>query len=356
MSSEAEPLLAPQSRTSYSLLDNSGRQQDRNTHHVSLDVQSAQADDGRRALPTELFPPSASSSSSRQQPDTVHISPRRLPPPPPPPPRRIPPRPVSLTECCSGCTLTFARFIGSCRWLWLSSSLYFLCHIAVSLYTLLTYFTEHCTYDYHYLLLVYCLRSLLALRIVWWQTHEDEAAGGQAAEPGTFDRFLKNWMDMIALIYAGMWSLAPRDCLDTAPHQFTVCTAFVALSYTALAVRLLLYLALTHCPLPDTLFILLRSLQKNLNAGSAFTGQLTEATGPVRMSEVRGVRRVVWEGVGVGEGGGWDEEDAMCAICLAKYELGEDIRVLGCSHHMHSRCVDRWVMEKRRCPLCNQHV
>ena len=103
---------------------------------------------------------------------------------------------MSLSELCGGCVLSFARFIGSCRWLWLTSSLYFLCHIAVSLYTLLTYFAEHCMYDYHYLLLVYCLRSLLALRIVWWQTQEDEAGAQQAVEPGTFDRFLKNWSDI----------------------------------------------------------------------------------------------------------------------------------------------------------------
>ena len=161
---------------------------------------------------------------------------------------------------------------------------------------------------------------------------------------------------MIALIYAGMWALAPRDCLVTAPHQFVVCTAFVVLSYLALLLRLLLYLVLTHLSLPDTLFILLRSLQKNLNAGSAFTGPLTEGTHVVRMSEVSGVRRVTYQGRGVGEGGEWDEEDAMCAICLAKYAVGDDIRVLGCAHHMHSRCVDRWVMEKRRCPLCNAAV
>ena len=338
MSAETHPLLSPHSFHNYSQLDHSDRQA-----HVSLDVHSEAA--GSAARPASSSP----RASLRNQPVARPGAEARLPP-------GTVRRPVSLSEYCCGCVLSFARFIGSSRWLWLSSSLYFLAHLSVSLYTLLAYFPEHCTYDYHYLLLVYCLRSLLALRIVWWQTAAEEAGGQQAAEPGTFDRFLKNWMDMIALIYAAMWALAPRDCLDTAPHQFAVCTAFVCLSYAALACRLALYLSLTRLSLPDTAFILLRSLQKNLNAGSAFTGPLTESAHVVRMSEVSGVRRVVYEGLGVGEAGQWAEEDCVCCVCLQAYVEGEDIRVLSCAHHSHSKCIDRWLQEKRRCPLCNQHI
>jgi len=181
MSAETHPLLSPHPVHNYS-----------QQHDVSLDVRGeAVPNNSRRALPPELSVAASSFSSQppsspRSQPATPHLSPRR-------PPFRAAYRPVSLPELCSRCVLSFARFIGSSRWLWLTSSLYFLCHIAVSLYTLLTYFAEHCTYDYHYLLLVYCLRSLLALRIVWWQTQEEEVGAQQAVEPGTFDRFLKNW-------------------------------------------------------------------------------------------------------------------------------------------------------------------
>ena len=196
MSAETHPLLSLHTSYQYSEQDSDVRELGGIPQTgVRLDVRSDAANNSRRALPPDLLNPSSSSSLGlapssssphSQSAAALHGSPRRF-------PVRAAARPVPLSDLCSGCVLSFARFIGSSRWLWLTSSLYFLCHIAVSLYTLLTYFTEHCKYDYHYLLLVYCLRSLLALRIVWWQTQEGEAGVQQAAEPGTFDRFLKNW-------------------------------------------------------------------------------------------------------------------------------------------------------------------
>ena len=226
--------------------------------------------------------------------------------------------------------------------------LYLIGHFSVCLYTLSAYWAEQCIYDYHYLFLCWLLRDVLALRILYWQTTQSPPA----SPPSTFDRFLKNWMDMIALIYAGMWSLAPRDCLLSAPHQFVLATVLVVMQYASLLLRGLVWLAVERgrdC-LSDEVFVVLRGLGKWLNGGAAFSGQLLRDGDVLVMSEMAGVRCEQYED------GMYDTEDAMCAICLCRYERGDLLRVLGCGHHMHSACVDRWIMEKRKCPLCLAHV
>ncbi|CAO4369658.1 unnamed protein product [Caenorhabditis nigoni] len=45
-----------------------------------------------------------------------------------------------------------------------------------------------------------------------------------------------------------------------------------------------------------------------------------------------------------------------CAICLDDYEEGTELRVLFCGHEFHPKCVDPWLLSKRRCPLCQFDV
>ena len=157
---------------------------------------------------------------------------------------------------------------------------------------------------------------------------------------------------MIALIYAGMWALVPRDCLTLAPHHFWVSTCLVCLSYASLLLRGLLYLCMTRLRpyLGDVAFVLTRSLSKLLNGGAAFTGQLLRSGDVLVISEMEGVSVVRFET------GMWEEEDALCVICLCAYAPGEEIRVLGCGHHLHARCGDQWLLTSRKCPLCLRHV
>jgi len=47
------------------------------------------------------------------------------------------------------------------------------------------------------------------------------------------------------------------------------------------------------------------------------------------------------------------EGPESCSICLACYNMGEQLRVLRCGHYYHSRCVDTWLLKhKSVCPLC----
>jgi hypothetical protein len=51
---------------------------------------------------------------------------------------------------------------------------------------------------------------------------------------------------------------------------------------------------------------------------------------------------------------GWCE--SACSICLGDFEEGELLRELPCSHKFHGPCVDRWLQQRRTCPLCVHDV
>ncbi|KAK4430380.1 RING-H2 finger protein ATL80 [Sesamum alatum] len=46
---------------------------------------------------------------------------------------------------------------------------------------------------------------------------------------------------------------------------------------------------------------------------------------------------------------------AECAICLAEYADGDEVRVLPqCGHGFHRQCVDTWLGSHSSCPSCRQ--
>ncbi|ESN98322.1 hypothetical protein HELRODRAFT_193049 [Helobdella robusta] len=59
-------------------------------------------------------------------------------------------------------------------------------------------------------------------------------------------------------------------------------------------------------------------------------------------------------GCGCG-GGGVDNGEEFCAICLDVFYRRQLIRVLPCSHEFHSKCVDRWLLMRQTCPLCKNN-
>ena len=47
-----------------------------------------------------------------------------------------------------------------------------------------------------------------------------------------------------------------------------------------------------------------------------------------------------------------DKMDGVCAICLGEYKENEIIRALICRHEFHVHCIDKWLFQKKDCPLC----
>ncbi|GJM86725.1 hypothetical protein PR202_ga02613 [Eleusine coracana subsp. coracana] len=46
-----------------------------------------------------------------------------------------------------------------------------------------------------------------------------------------------------------------------------------------------------------------------------------------------------------------------CAVCLDAFRAGDQCRVLpGCEHGFHAECVDSWLRQSRRCPICRDVV
>lgn len=46
-----------------------------------------------------------------------------------------------------------------------------------------------------------------------------------------------------------------------------------------------------------------------------------------------------------------------CAICLAEFEEGEEVRMLpNCGHAFHMACIDKWLGSHSSCPSCRQVV
>lgn len=50
--------------------------------------------------------------------------------------------------------------------------------------------------------------------------------------------------------------------------------------------------------------------------------------------------------------GSGDQGEDECSICLATLEPGDIVRRLRCTHCFHKPCIDRWLLQKARCPLC----
>lgn len=50
------------------------------------------------------------------------------------------------------------------------------------------------------------------------------------------------------------------------------------------------------------------------------------------------------------------EEEKECMVCLEMMKKGEEIRHLPCDHKFHQHCIDTWLLNKRKCPLCKLNI
>ena len=45
-----------------------------------------------------------------------------------------------------------------------------------------------------------------------------------------------------------------------------------------------------------------------------------------------------------------------CVVCLNVFEPSDRVRLLGCVHAFHAKCIDKWLQRSAACPTCKQKV
>ncbi|KAI3519084.1 hypothetical protein L1887_08095 [Cichorium endivia] len=86
------------------------------------------------------------------------------------------------------------------------------------------------------------------------------------------------------------------------------------------------------------------------------TGQPTANKG-IKKNIVEALPKFVYDSSNEEGGGGNDVKlsSSDCAICLAEYTDGDEIRVLPqCGHGFHVGCIDMWLDSHSSCPSCRQ--
>ena len=46
-----------------------------------------------------------------------------------------------------------------------------------------------------------------------------------------------------------------------------------------------------------------------------------------------------------------------CSICMDIFKYGENVKELkSCKHAFHSKCIDKWLENENKCPICKQPI
>jgi hypothetical protein len=155
-----------------------------------------------------------------------------------------------------------------------------------------------------------------------------------------FMRRVLNMFWMFWLVMASFWTFSADTCDETAPLLYTFSLVIVLIHLVFFGLVLvccwcaLLVIAVIYRLHPEIF------TQQNSVAGASDKAINALETKKYAVGMV-------------------DAEDAKCAICLAAYEPGEDIRFLPCDskkHHFHNQCIDEWLRISGSCPYCKHGI
>ncbi|OIT30486.1 PREDICTED: E3 ubiquitin-protein ligase At1g63170-like [Nicotiana attenuata] len=165
-------------------------------------------------------------------------------------------------------------------------------------------------------------------------------------------------------VVGNVWIFGGHSSSSDAPNLYRLCIAFLTISCIGYAMPFILC-AMICCCLPCIISIL--GVRENMHGVRGATEESINALPTHKY-------RVKTNGTGSngnksseGEEGGFiatgtekeraiSGEDAVCCICLTKYEDNDELRELPCSHFFHTQCVDKWLKINASCPLCKSEI
>ena len=109
----------------------------------------------------------------------------------------------------------------------------------------------------------------------------------------------------------------------------------------------------------STIFCLCTSASRQQQPGGGETGpQAQRPAAAVAEDTKRALEEIPVVVVQVTPDPAGSDEPGECAVCLAEYAGGEEVRVLpACRHGFHRDCVDRWLLTRApTCPVCRAPV
>lgn len=67
-------------------------------------------------------------------------------------------------------------------------------------------------------------------------------------------------------------------------------------------------------------------------------------------AQINSIRERAWMRSG-------DTQEETCSICFDVFEKFQKYKKLQkCGHEYHSKCINTWLQEQKRCPMCNEEV
>ncbi|CAI8605860.1 unnamed protein product [Vicia faba] len=172
----------------------------------------------------------------------------------------------------------------------------------------------------------------------------------------SLDCFFAVWF-----VVGNVWIFGGRSSVDEAPNLYRLCIVFLAFSCIGYAMPFILCSTICCC-LPCIISILgvREDLSQNRGATSESINALPVYKFKMKKHKRSGENSGNVEGGVVAAGTAKERvisgEDAVCCICLAKYENNDELRELPCSHLFHKDCVDKWLKINALCPLCKSEV
>uniref|UniRef100_A0ACD5U2Z8 Uncharacterized protein n=1 Tax=Avena sativa TaxID=4498 RepID=A0ACD5U2Z8_AVESA len=96
-----------------------------------------------------------------------------------------------------------------------------------------------------------------------------------------------------------------------------------------------------------------RRRQADLEASSSAASVASPALPGLDADAINGLPVTLYSPTRSTNGGGEEEQEAECSICISALAAGDKVKALPpCGHCFHPDCVDAWLRSHPSCPLC----